>query len=248
MDIRHIQEKERSIWDALAVRYEEFILNTKGELRDRIEKETILRAVNPQNDNVILDAGCGVGRHSLVLAEKAKEILSMDFSNESLAILENKAKEKGLSNIKTLLCNIVDPIPIDKYAVDKILLSGVLQLIPDANRRLCVLKELFLILRPGGIIVATVYRWGGGIKISKEGFFDNGLYRYAFTKKECIKLFQDAGFSDIRVRGMINIPKLQLIPRALWSIATYSEFMLQQIASPAFVGKYLLISGKKGNV
>lgn len=248
MDFNRIEKRECALRDASAPHYEEWVFRTKGELWDKMEKETVLRAVCPKSENVILDAGCGVGRHSLLLSKKTKEVISIDFSEKSLKILKDKMQGKGITNIKILSCDIAQPLPLTDCFIDKILSSQVLQHIPDANKRQDVLRGFHQMLKVGGLLILVLYRWGGAIKSSKEGFFDNGLYRYAFTRKECIKLLRETGFSNVRVQGMINIPKLRHIPKVLWRFCIYSEFLLQRLPLSPFIGKFLLVSGRKGSV
>jgi len=52
--------------------------------------------------SVILDIGAGTGAFALPLAEKAGKVIALDPSTYQLGILNEKAHEKGLGNIKTI--------------------------------------------------------------------------------------------------------------------------------------------------
>jgi len=243
-----IEKRERLLRDAAAAEYEGFIRRTKGQLWDKMEKEVVLQTIDPDSNDIILDAGCGVGRHSLVLAEKAKKVISMDFSGESLKILKRKMERKNITNIEILSCNMTNCINLADCSVHKILCSQVLQHIPYTDERQDILRNFYRILKPGGFLVIIVYRWGGSVKSEKEGFFDNGLYRYAFTREECADLISRAGFSHVRVMGMLNIPKLRLISKLFWELAIYTELFLEKLPVSNTLGQFLIAEGQKTSV
>jgi SAM-dependent methyltransferase len=55
-------------------------------------------------DMTVLDVGCGPGTLALPIAEKVREVVALDYSDGMLASLELRAKELGITNIKTLNC------------------------------------------------------------------------------------------------------------------------------------------------
>jgi len=242
------QYAEQLLRDSAASQYQAWILQTKGALWDRLEKQSILRALAPTRDDVILDAGSGVGRHSLLLASKAKAVVALDFSWKSLALLGVTARLNGLENLQPIFHDLSQPLPVATSSVQKVLCSQVLQHIPDPAKRRDILTEFFRILRPGGLVVVIVYRWGGAIRSSKQGAFDNGLYWYAFTPQECISILTAAGFSHPQICGMINLRRLSYLPTLLWPLATKIEMYLQALPLSSSVGKFLLATAIKPHV
>ena len=57
----------------------------------------------------ILDAGCGPGTLALPLAARGFRVTAMDFSENMLAILRERAREHHLSGIETMLSSLEDP-------------------------------------------------------------------------------------------------------------------------------------------
>jgi len=57
------------------------------------------------SDKDIIDIGCGTGIYGLVLAEKAKSVLCLDFSTEMIDVAKSEIKNK---NIKNAYCVISD--------------------------------------------------------------------------------------------------------------------------------------------
>jgi SAM-dependent methyltransferase len=52
--------------------------------------------------DTVLDAGCGLGRLTLPLAELCERVVALDGSPRRLALVERKAVERGLANVRTL--------------------------------------------------------------------------------------------------------------------------------------------------
>ena len=64
------------------------------------EVDFIIKASGIKNGDRILDVGCGVGRHSLILAKKGFFVVGVDFSKEYLSDAIKKAKKMKLINIE----------------------------------------------------------------------------------------------------------------------------------------------------
>lgn len=63
----------------------------------------------PLEDSVtVLDVGSGPGTLALPIAEKVQEVTALDFSGAMLDILQSHAKEKSLTNIRTVKCSWED--------------------------------------------------------------------------------------------------------------------------------------------
>ncbi|MDR2141918.1 MAG: class I SAM-dependent methyltransferase [Deltaproteobacteria bacterium] len=50
----------------------------------------------------ILDVGCGAGLYTLRLAQEAREVVAVDFSEAMLAILREDARQLGIQNLKII--------------------------------------------------------------------------------------------------------------------------------------------------
>ena len=96
------QKIEIQYWDQVAATYEtEWYLERIGYWGDWIEKRVILNRVNPQQDDVILEAGCGTGRLTRLLARKSKKVYAIDFSPRSIEVLNQKTRQECLGRSPT---------------------------------------------------------------------------------------------------------------------------------------------------
>lgn len=53
-------------------------------------------------DDTVLDACCGVGRHTIHLAPRCKRIVGLDGSDKRLAAVRREARARGLDNVETM--------------------------------------------------------------------------------------------------------------------------------------------------
>lgn len=101
----------------------------------------------------VLDVGAGVGRLSLLMAEKVGhdgEVVAVDIQQEMLDILEKRAADEGITNIRSLRAAGGDA-NLEQGVFDRAVLCGVLGEIPDL-RRVPALVEIRDALKPGGIL------------------------------------------------------------------------------------------------
>jgi len=113
----------------------------------RIQAPVIMRMLNPQKDNLILDAGCGGGFFTYEIA-KICRCIGIDL-NISERLSYAMRKLPSVSYIKA----DVQKMPFKDRTFDKILLSSVLQMVEDDE---ALLKECHRILKDNGIVVLSV--------------------------------------------------------------------------------------------
>jgi SAM-dependent methyltransferase len=150
--------------------------------------------------HTVLDAGCGTGRNLPWLSTTADRVIAVDHSAKSLEMARAHVPDSEDARVDFRVADL-RRIPIADASVDRLLCVGVIQHIPGNDNRLTIAREFHRVLRPGGVAAVAAYRWLGIIRRQKEGYHENGPYRYAFTVREFARLFEEAGFSDVRVGG-----------------------------------------------
>jgi 2-polyprenyl-3-methyl-5-hydroxy-6-metoxy-1,4-benzoquinol methylase len=107
-------------------------------------------------DQVILEAGCGMGRFTQIALETGAEVVSFDLSNAVEANLRNNGDSGRVQIVQASIYEI----PLRKESFDKVFCMGVLQHCPDVR---AAFMSLVPFLRPGGEIVIDVYQKHSGL-------------------------------------------------------------------------------------
>jgi tRNA (uracil-5-)-methyltransferase TRM9 len=173
-----------------------------------------------KNNDKILDYGCGNGRLLEILSDKKLGYFGIDISRKLINLAKQKYKGKS---IKFYKISSSRSLPFsDNYFNAVISIAVFHHFPPDYAEKMA--KELFRILRPGGIIIMTVWNLNQERfrKLIKNGskdiivpFKDNDgkvfdRYHYLYTKKDLKKIFTGAGFK-IKKLNLVNGRNVLLI-------------------------------------
>jgi SAM-dependent methyltransferase len=157
--------------------------------------------------SVVLEAGCGVGAQTLLLASGSPDaqFVSIDISPDSLARAEEHTSMEGLNNVTFGQADILN-LPFPAGTFDHIFVCFTLEHIPDPLRALDCLKK---VLRPGGTITVIEGDHGSAIFYPDTRAAHHvidclvELQRlaggYALIGRELEHLLGDAGFVDVQI-------------------------------------------------
>lgn len=120
---------------------------------------------------LVLEAGCGAGRFTRILAESGARLVSFDYSSAVDVALENNAR---FPNVVFAQCDIFD-MPFREGAFDFVFCHGVLQHTPDPE---AAFHRLVRMLAPGGRISIDVYCKDGLVRPWKSKY----LWRWLTTR------------------------------------------------------------------
>lgn len=235
--IAALKEAERTGRDAGAAHYLERI-RSRGAYRLRAEDLTLLRHVAPQPHHHVLDAGCGVGRYTGLLAPRVARLTCLDFSTEALRVLRDEAERRGFANVEVRASDVCR-LPDDLGSFDTVVCSEVLQHVPSEGERLEALRGFLRVLEPGGRCVVNVLCWNRRVRQSKDGFWSRGGgYCHYFAPNELRALFEAAGFRRVTLHGLLVAPGslTRRLPPSLASL----ESVLSGWSFMAGAGRFLL--------
>ncbi len=112
-----------------------------------------------QPGDLLLDLGCGFGRHAFEAARHGARVVALDYSDAELKEVRNTfgaMAEAGQVSEDSCVGTVqgdATRLPFADASFDKIVASEVLEHIGDDQQALC---ELSRILKPGGMLAATV--------------------------------------------------------------------------------------------
>ncbi len=152
--------------------------------------ESIMGEVKLTREVDLLDFGCGTGLISLHLQPHVRSLWGADTSAGMLEVFHGKLKERGITNVSTLL---LDPAIETRIAGSfHLVVSGMtMHHIADVGS---LFKEFYRILLPGGeACIADLDSEDGSFHSDKTG-----VMHFGFDRSQIASMLASAGFIDIR--------------------------------------------------
>lgn len=181
--------------------------NITRDLEEIAAKETL----GLLDFTTVLELGCGTGKNTRWLAEKATSLIGLDFSEEMLA----RAREKVPSgNVRFQQADLLHPWPVDDHFADLITCSLVLEHIENLD---LIFAQAAKKLKPGGTFYCCElhpFKQYEGSKAkyqSENGTVELEVYTHHVSEYVGAALsngFQLAGLKDWFDPGEKIIPRL----------------------------------------
>jgi SAM-dependent methyltransferase len=103
----------------------------------------------------VLDCGGGPGRYAIALAEHGYSVTLLDLSAQSLNLARREADKAGQRLAGYERGTATDLSRFSPQTFDAVLLMGPLYHLLHADERLCALREVYRVLKPGGHLFAA---------------------------------------------------------------------------------------------
>ncbi len=185
----HIRmDKSEKIWDKIAKNYDE------SEKRfEPIHIRTIENTKKYLNQNdIVLDYGCGTGTKAFELANSVKKIQAIDISSKMIEAAKRKAIVQKIVNVD-FAHEIIFDEKLKREPFDVILAFNVLHSLEDHKQ---IMQRIAELLRSGGLLISTTpclkekmavknrLELSFFILLIKLGIFPNILTRFKFCELE----------------------------------------------------------------
>ena len=188
------------VWNKL---HKDFSINNKPKYDDWLDEfKDIIDNVSSE----IIDLGCGVtGNNTLYLLEKGKRVLSCDFAEEALKVVDQ------IEGSKTLLFDMLDEFPFEDNYTDLIIADLSLHYFSDKDTKR-IIKEIKRVLKTNGYLFfrvnsinSTEYKEiisKGILEKEKHFFFYNNMDKRFFDEEDIRLFFKDFKFILLREENM----------------------------------------------
>lgn len=154
----------------------------------------LLELLQLTGEQRVLDAGCGSGFHSLLLAEALPEggVVAVDISPEMLDQLRKNAARRGLADRVEVLQADGLALPLEDASVDRALSAAVWHHLDDPQQ---ACSELARALRPGGRAVIS------DLLVEPSRKTAHGLHGHdrPFGVDDMRRILETAGLEDVEV-------------------------------------------------
>jgi ubiquinone/menaquinone biosynthesis C-methylase UbiE len=143
-------DRERGFWDRKATQYDRVATRWLGRPLPRV-LELTANAVS--GADTVLEVAAGTGLITAVIAPRVRQVVATDYSDNMLAILRERMRSAGLSNVEASRRDIY-ALGYPPATFDAVVAGNVLHLVPDLERGLDALCH---VLRPGGTLITPTY-------------------------------------------------------------------------------------------
>jgi ubiquinone/menaquinone biosynthesis C-methylase UbiE len=119
-----------------------------------IPPEDLINQMPIEKDHILLDVGAGTGFFTLPMAEKTtSKVYALDPDGRMLGVIEDKAKDKELTNIE-LIQGYIEDLKLTLESVDFVMASLILHEVPSLTTALSNIHD---VLKVGGHILCLEY-------------------------------------------------------------------------------------------
>ena len=171
-------------------------------------------------DKNIVELGAGLGRDTIFFAQNSVYVEAFDYSEKAIETIKKKSKKLNLSDfVKAKVFDVRKKLPFENNTIDACF-SHMLYCMALSNLDLENLnKEIFRILKPGGINIYTARHtddgdYKNGIHMGEDLYENDGFIVLFFSKDKVNQLAK--GFE------ILDIEKFEegSFPRKLFKVIT----------------------------
>ena len=173
-------------WDGNARRWADQVRGGRDVYREYFNNPAFLRFIGDLAGKVVLDAGCGEGYNTRILARAGAQMTGADISGTMIALAQEEERREPLG-IRYEAASFTDLSPFEGNSFDAVVSFMALM---DGADLAAALREIRRVLRPGGDLIFSVLHpcfitrdlgWihdgaGRSVALRVSGYFDTSPY------------------------------------------------------------------------
>lgn len=226
------EEEVARYWDENAASWTDQVRRGWDVFRDSYNTPAFLRLAGDLKDKVLLDAGCGEGYNTRLLAGLGASVTGVDISPEMIRFARETEKERPLG-IRYEVASFCDLSLFESESFDVVVSFMALMDGPDYEG---ALREIYRVLRPGGQLVFSVthpcfmtrgFGWigdeHGGMKLTVSEYFNSEPWveHWGFTSA-----------LDAEQASLFAVPAFPRTLSQYLNVLIKAGFTLREIAEP----------------
>ena len=157
------------------------------------------------NKQFILDLGCGAGRDSTYLAERALKVIGLDAARSGLTLAQNRKIKVDL--FLKYIEGDARNLPIATNSIEGVFCFGLLhEFVSESSKEIvkCVMEEIYRVLQKNGILILAVLAGEPDkglpqVQLFTEDMFDEATSGLKRIVKKTYKDLGCTGKTDYRV-------------------------------------------------
>jgi ubiquinone/menaquinone biosynthesis C-methylase UbiE len=196
----------------------------RKNLLNETRVSAVIQGAHIDNDQLVLDVGCGSGFPTLSLMKKKEvHVVGLDISDGALDFFQEKALKEKMRKRILLFQADAENMPFTADLFDRVISFSSIEHVPNPDS---FIEECVRVCRPGGYVsVCTPNRTADPLRRLKPAFlkFASAIsqkpswvrevgrlppspYHKEFTDKELNFLFEQSGLEDISTSFLIYLP------------------------------------------
>lgn len=155
------------------------------------DPEKIIKMLSLKPNDIVADLGAGSGYFSIPLSNKVKLVYAIDVQQEMLDYLKQKIDANKISNIKLILSNDVNQVPLQNESVDFLLTVNTLH---EFQNKDVMINEIKRVLKPNGKT--------GILDFKKVDSISGPPLSVRISQQDAIKMFENNGLTRLSVHDL----------------------------------------------